>query len=98
MPHALFLSVAIARTFGTAISGESKERRELADDPFCICLCVISRFFREWRINSWWPKMGSPARCIEGPRKAFVVSPHGQRVRHCEQIRTGNDNPWQRVR
>jgi hypothetical protein len=47
MPHALFLSVAIARTFGTAISGESKERRELADDPFRICLCVISRFFRE---------------------------------------------------
>ena len=28
-----FLSVAIARTFGTAISGKSKERQELADTP-----------------------------------------------------------------
>jgi RNA repair, ligase-Pnkp-associating, region of Hen1 len=28
-----FLSVAIARTFGTAITGKSKERQELADTP-----------------------------------------------------------------
>jgi len=28
-----FLSVAIARTFGTAITGKSKERQELADRP-----------------------------------------------------------------
>lgn len=28
-----FLSVAIARTFGTAMSGKSKERQELADTP-----------------------------------------------------------------
>src|SRR6202048_3723964 len=28
-----FLSVAIARTFGTAMSGKSKERQELADAP-----------------------------------------------------------------
>jgi hypothetical protein len=28
-----FLSVAIARTFGTAITGTSKERQELADTP-----------------------------------------------------------------
>ena len=27
-----FLSVAIARTFGTALTGKSKERQELADD------------------------------------------------------------------
>ncbi len=34
-PHAAssFLSVAIARTFGTAITGKSKERQELADTP-----------------------------------------------------------------
>ena len=28
-----FLSVAIARTFGTAMTGKSKERQELADTP-----------------------------------------------------------------
>src|SRR5207237_6224391 len=28
-----FLSVAIARTFGTAITGKSKERQQLADTP-----------------------------------------------------------------
>src|ERR1700693_166236 len=34
-PHAAssFLSVAIARTFGTAMTGKSKERQELADTP-----------------------------------------------------------------
>src|SRR5260221_11189655 len=31
-----FLSVAIARTFATALSGKSKERQELADSPLAL--------------------------------------------------------------
>ncbi len=31
-----FLSVAIARTFGTALTGKSKERQELADTPIAL--------------------------------------------------------------
>src|SRR5271169_7199723 len=31
-----FLSVAIARTFGTALTGKSKERQELADTPLAL--------------------------------------------------------------
>src|SRR6266566_8728230 len=37
--------------------------------------------------------MCSPARCTEGPQEASVVSPLGQRVRHCGQIRTDSDSP-----
>jgi 3' terminal RNA ribose 2'-O-methyltransferase Hen1 len=38
-----FLSVAIARTFGTALSGKSKERQELADSslPLEACITVL---------------------------------------------------------
>lgn len=38
LPYAAssFLSVAIARTFGTALTGKSKERQELADTPLAL--------------------------------------------------------------
>src|SRR5260370_5067791 len=45
-----FLSVAIARTFGTAMTGKSKERQELADTPLPLEVRIAVLPCRGWEV------------------------------------------------